>query len=141
MTVWTERTGCRISPLAVLFNIRANRCKPFNEEKQFLDALQAWIIDEDLHAPPLLIDRMGLELFHRLYSDIGIRHLGEYLAVQISAMLAFFSQRLVFDPADGSTSARVRPACRVNRLEHHKQDSAVRNHYFKRKELISDRHI
>ena len=117
MTVWTERTGCRISPLAVLFNIRANRCKPFNEEKQLLDALQAWIIDEDLHAPPLLIDRRGLELFHRLYSDIGIRHLGEYLAVQISAMLAFLIKSVFSTLLTDRQVRELGQACRVNRLE------------------------
>ena len=44
---------------------------------------------DDFHVLPLSIDRAGLGPVQRFYDEIGIRHLGQYLAEDIRAMLAF----------------------------------------------------
>jgi len=73
----------------VLLNIWATWCAPCREEMPTLDALQARLGGDDFHVLPLSIDRAGLRPVRRFYEEIGIRHLGQYLAEDIRAMLAF----------------------------------------------------
>jgi hypothetical protein len=54
-----------------------------------LDALQARLGGDAFHVLPLSIDRAGLRPVRRFYEEIGIRHLGMYLAEDIRAMFAF----------------------------------------------------
>lgn len=73
----------------VLLNIWATWCAPCREEMPTLDHLQAQLGGEDFHVLPLSIDRAGLGPVQRFYDEIGIQHLGQYLAEDIRAMLAF----------------------------------------------------
>ncbi|MEM9762955.1 MAG: TlpA disulfide reductase family protein [Pseudomonadota bacterium] len=73
----------------VLLNIWATWCAPCREEMPTLDALQARLGGPDFHVLPLSIDRAGLDPVRRFYDEIGIRHLGMYLAEDIRAMHAF----------------------------------------------------
>jgi len=73
----------------VLLNVWATWCAPCREEMPTLDRLQAQLGGDDFHVLPLSIDRAGLEPVRRFYEEIGIRHLGLYLAEDIRAMLAF----------------------------------------------------
>ena len=73
----------------VLLNIWATWCVPCREEMPTLDALQARLGGGDFHVLPLSIDRAGLKVVRRFYDEIGIQHLGMYLADSTRAMLAF----------------------------------------------------
>lgn len=73
----------------VLLNIWATWCAPCREEMPTLDRLQAQLGGDDFHVLPLSIDRAGLSPVQRFYEEIGIEHLGQYLAEDIRAMLAF----------------------------------------------------
>ena len=72
----------------VLLNVWATWCVPCREEMPTLDRLQARLGGEDFHVLPLSIDRAGLEPVRRFYDEIGIRHLGMYLAEDLRAMQA-----------------------------------------------------
>ncbi|MBA5775577.1 TlpA family protein disulfide reductase [Stappia sp. F7233] len=72
----------------VLLNIWATWCVPCREEMPTLDALQARLGGEDFHVLPLSIDRAGISVVRRFYNEIGIRHLGMYLADSRRAMFA-----------------------------------------------------
>ena len=72
----------------VLLNIWATRCVPCREEMPTLDALQEKLGGDDFHVLPLSIDRAGMKVVHRFYEEIGIRHLGMYLADSTRAMFA-----------------------------------------------------
>lgn len=72
----------------VLLNVWATWCAPCREEMPTLDALQARLGGPDFHVLPLSIDRAGLEPVRRFYEEVGIRHLGLYLAEDVRAMLA-----------------------------------------------------
>lgn len=73
----------------VLLNIWATWCVPCREEMPTLDALQEKLGGDDFHVLPLSIDRAGMKVVRRFYEEIGIRHLGMYLADSTRAMLAF----------------------------------------------------
>lgn len=73
----------------VLLNVWATWCAPCREEMPTLDRLQAQLGGVDFHVLPLSIDRAGLGPVRRFYDEIGIRHLGQYLATDIRAMRAF----------------------------------------------------
>jgi thiol-disulfide isomerase/thioredoxin len=73
----------------VLLNILATWCAPCREEMPTLDRLQARLGGADFHVLPLSIDRAGLGPVRRFYEEIGIAHLGMYLAEDIRAMAAF----------------------------------------------------
>ena len=73
----------------MLLNIWATWCVPCREEMPTLDALQARLGGGDFHVLPLSIDRAGLKVVRRFYDEIGIQHLGMYLADSTRAMLAF----------------------------------------------------
>ncbi|QDI74417.1 MULTISPECIES: TlpA family protein disulfide reductase [Leisingera] len=73
----------------VLLNIWATWCLPCREEMPTLDALQARLGGGDFHVLPLSIDRAGMPVIRQFYEDIGIGHLGMYLAEDIRAMMAF----------------------------------------------------
>jgi len=73
----------------VLLNIWATWCVPCRDEMPTLDALQARLGGDDFHVLPLSIDRAGFDPVRRFYDEIGIRHLGLYLAEDIRAMMAF----------------------------------------------------
>ena len=72
----------------VLLNIWATWCVPCRGEMPTLDALQARLGGDDFHVLPLSIDRAGFDPVRRFYKEIGIRHLGLYLAEDIRAMMA-----------------------------------------------------
>lgn len=72
----------------VLLNVWATWCVPCREEMPTLDRLQARLGGEDFQVLPLSVDRAGLEPVRRFYEEIGIRHLGQYLAEDLRAMLA-----------------------------------------------------
>lgn len=73
----------------VLLNIWAIWCPPCREEMPTLDRLQARLGGDDFHVLPLSIDRAGMPVIRKFYEEIGIEHLGRYLAEDIRAMLAF----------------------------------------------------
>jgi len=73
----------------VLLNVWATWCAPCREEMPTLDRLQVQLGSDDFHVLPLSIDRAGLGPVRRFYEEIGIEHLGQYLAEDIRAMLAF----------------------------------------------------
>jgi len=73
----------------VLLNIWATWCAPCREEMPTLDRVQARLGGADFHVLPLSIDRAGLDPVRRFYDEIGIAHLGLYLAEDIRAMAAF----------------------------------------------------
>lgn len=72
----------------VLLNVWATWCVPCREEKPTLDRLQARLGGVAFQVLPLSVDRAGLEPVRRFYEEIGIRHLGQYLAEDLRAMLA-----------------------------------------------------
>lgn len=72
----------------VLLNVWATWCVPCREEMPTLDRLQARLGGEDFQVLPLSIDRAGLEPVRRFYDEIGLRHLGMYLAEDLRAMQA-----------------------------------------------------
>ena len=94
----------------VLLNVWATWCVPCREEMPTLDALQARLGGEEFHVLPLSIDRAGLEPVRRFYDNIGIRHLGMYLAEDLRAMQALavvgLPTTLLID-RDGREIARV----------------------------------
>ncbi|MGR3461507.1 MAG: TlpA family protein disulfide reductase [Roseovarius sp.] len=73
----------------VLLNIWATWCPPCRDEMPTLDRLQARLGGADFHVLPLSIDRAGLGPVRRFYDEIGIAHLGMYLAEDIRVMAAF----------------------------------------------------
>jgi len=73
----------------VLLNVWATWCGPCRAEMPTLDRLQAQLGGDDFHVLPLSIDKAGLGPVRRFYDEIGIRHLGMYLAEDIRAMMAF----------------------------------------------------
>ena len=73
----------------VLLNVWATWCAPCREEMPTLDRLQVQLGSDDFHVLPLSIDRAGLGPVRRFYEEIVIEHLGQYLAEDIRAMLAF----------------------------------------------------
>lgn len=72
----------------VLLNLWATWCVPCRVEMPTLDRLQARLGGADFHVLPLSIDRAGLRPVRRFYEEIGIRHLGLYLAEDLRAMQA-----------------------------------------------------
>ncbi|MFW8594426.1 TlpA family protein disulfide reductase [Cribrihabitans neustonicus] len=72
----------------VLLNVWATWCAPCREEMPTLDALQARLGGDDFLVLPLSIDRAGIPVIRQFYEEIGIRHLGMYLAEDIRAMMA-----------------------------------------------------
>lgn len=73
----------------VLLNIWATWCVPCREEMPALDRLQGRLGGKDFLVLPLSIDRAGLKAVRRFYDEIGIQHLGMYLADSSRAMAAF----------------------------------------------------
>lgn len=73
----------------VLLNIWATWCVPCRQEMPTLDRLQARLGGDGFQVLPLSIDRAGIEPVRRFYEEIGIRHLGIYLAEELRAMFAF----------------------------------------------------
>lgn len=73
----------------VLLNIWATWCVPCRDEMPTLDALQARLGGDDFHVLPLSIDRGGLRPVRQFYDEIGIQHVGMYLAESIRVMAAF----------------------------------------------------
>lgn len=73
----------------VLLNIWATWCVPCREEMPTLDRLQGQLGGDDFQVLPLSIDRAGMKVVGRFYKEIGIRHLGMYLAEDIRTMMAF----------------------------------------------------
>lgn len=63
----------------VLLNIWATWCVPCRKEMPELDRLQAGLGGPDFEVVPLSIDRRGLEVVKKFYSEIGIQHLSQYV--------------------------------------------------------------
>jgi thiol-disulfide isomerase/thioredoxin len=72
----------------VLLNVWATWCVPCREEMPTLDALQAQLGGEEFIVAPLSIDEGGLPPVKKFYDEIGIAHLGIYLAESIRAQFA-----------------------------------------------------
>lgn len=72
----------------VLLNVWATWCVPCREEMPTLDALQGQLGGEDFIVVPLSIDEGGLPPVRKFYDEIGIAHLGIYLAESIRAQFA-----------------------------------------------------
>lgn len=72
----------------VLLNVWATWCMPCREEMPTLDALQAQLGGADFAVIPLSIDRAGLPPVKRFYAEIGITHVGLYLAESVRAQYA-----------------------------------------------------
>lgn len=64
----------------VLLNIWATWCGPCRKEMPTLDRLQAALGGPDFEVVPLSIDRKGMEAVDKFYAEIGITHLGRYVA-------------------------------------------------------------
>lgn len=98
----------------VLLNLWATWCVPCREEMPTLDRLQAQLGGEDFHVLPLSIDRAGLDPVRRFYEEIGIRHLGLYLAEDLRAMLALAAYglptTLLIDREGREIGRRIGPA-------------------------------
>lgn len=98
----------------VLLNIWATWCAPCRDEMPMLDRLQAQLGGKDFHVLPLSIDRAGLGPVQRFYDEIGIEHLGKYLAEDIRAMLAFavigLPTTLLIDPKGREIARLVGPS-------------------------------
>ena len=98
----------------VLLNLWATWCVPCREEMPTLDRLQARLGGEDFHVLSLSIDRAGLDPVRRFYEEIGIRHLGVYLAEDMRAMLALgaygLPTTLLIDREGREIARRVGPA-------------------------------
>lgn len=98
----------------VLLNLWATWCVPCREEMPTLDRLQAQLGGEDFHVLPLSIDRAGLDPVRRFYEEIGIRHLGLYLAEDLRAMLALAAYglptTLLIDRDGREIGRRIGPA-------------------------------
>lgn len=98
----------------VLLNVWATWCAPCREEMPTLDKLQARLGGEDFLVLPLSIDRAGLDPVRRFYAEIGIRHLGVYLAEDMRAMTALgvvgLPTTLLIDRDGREIARRVGPA-------------------------------
>lgn len=64
----------------VLLNVWATWCVPCRKEMPTLDRLQATLGGVDFEVLPLSIDRKGMEAVTAFYTEIGIQHLGRYVA-------------------------------------------------------------
>lgn len=63
----------------VLLNIWATWCGPCRREMPSLDRLQGLLGGSDFEVVALSIDRAGLEVVRRFYTDVGIRNLAIYI--------------------------------------------------------------
>ena len=63
----------------VLLNIWATWCGPCRREMPSLDRLQGMLGGDDFAVVALSIDRAGIEVVRKFYTDIGIRKLGIYI--------------------------------------------------------------
>lgn len=108
------QTLADFSGRVVLLNVWATWCVPCREEMPTLDRLQARLGGEDFHVLPLSIDRAGLDPVRRFYEEIGIRHLGLYLAKDLRAMRALgvigLPTTLLIDREGREIARRVGPA-------------------------------
>lgn len=98
----------------VLLNVWATWCVPCREEMPTLDRLQGRLGGEDFHVLPLSIDRAGLDPVRRFYGEIGIRHLGIYLAAGVRPPAALgvigLPTTLLMDREGREIARRVGPA-------------------------------
>jgi thiol-disulfide isomerase/thioredoxin len=62
----------------VLLNIWATWCVPCRKEMPALDRLQTLFETRDLEVLPLSIDRGGLDVVRKFYTEVGIQKLGLY---------------------------------------------------------------
>ncbi len=63
----------------VLLNIWATWCVPCRREMPSLDRLQAALGGPDFEVVALSMDRAGIEVVRKFYSEVGIRHLAIYI--------------------------------------------------------------
>ena len=64
---------------AILLNIWATWCIPCRKEMPALDRLQAALGGSDFQVVPLSIDRGGIDVVRKFYSEIGVKKLGMFL--------------------------------------------------------------
>jgi thiol-disulfide isomerase/thioredoxin len=64
----------------VLLNLWATWCLPCRKEMPALDKLQATLGGADFEVVPVSIDRKGMEAVNKFYAEIGLQHLGRYVA-------------------------------------------------------------
>lgn len=62
----------------VVLNIWATWCVPCRTEMPTLDRLQAALGSADFEVVPLSIDRGGLDVVSKFFSEIGVNHLAKY---------------------------------------------------------------
>jgi thiol-disulfide isomerase/thioredoxin len=63
----------------VLLNIWATWCSPCRQEMPALDHLQALLGGPDFAVVALSIDRKGVEVVRKFYTEVGVRHLAIHL--------------------------------------------------------------
>lgn len=74
------RTLVEFKGKVVLLNIWATWCAACRKEMPTLDRLQATLGGPDFEVVPLSIDNKGMEAVVKFYAEIGIQHLGRYVA-------------------------------------------------------------
>lgn len=63
----------------VVLNVWATWCVPCRTEMPMLDRLQAALGGADFEVVPLSIDRGGLDIVSKFYTEIGVSHLAKYV--------------------------------------------------------------
>ena len=71
----------------VLLNIWATWCVPCRKEMPTLDRLQAALGGADFIVLPVSIDRKGMDVVTKFYTEIGIQHLARYVAPAANQVL------------------------------------------------------
>ena len=71
----------------VLLNIWATWCGPCRKEMPTLDRLQAALGGPDFVVLPMSIDRKGMDVVTKFYTEIGIQHLSRYVAPAANQVL------------------------------------------------------
>lgn len=74
----------------VLLNLWATWCLPCRKEMPALDRLQATLGGADFEVVPVSIDRKGMEAVSKFYAEIGLQHLGRYVAPAANRVLDQF---------------------------------------------------